>query len=358
MEESNSNYQEKTGDYMDAYTDVVQNGGQLYPGNGKDSANVVVRGKQVFVYWKSKSVRHREVVDICNFLGIDSHAMTGGRVARKLLNDILELPYKRTFWNKKYRSLAVSGKHWHYYHVVPNEVFYGAEFDLKSAYFASLIQCKTLLYAEGKGYLEDNGTLEAIRELVPYMPKWFRLQLLGCISSWNFRFMTRDKSKPDSSELVQKRICKITFNAAFNCVHRAILRNYKIMQKIHEIGGEHIKRMHTDSFFLSWECPVTTETLLFDYLKEKHCEVSVKASGKAFFFDLNTGFIGKKFVGSKLDVIELMRGSDIKMGKSDTPAKVLDRFGNWIEAESSEKFEESRKQSSEQEGRQLIIFDT
>lgn len=43
-------YIDKVGEYHQAYADVLENGGQLYPGNGKDSANVIVRGKYCITY--------------------------------------------------------------------------------------------------------------------------------------------------------------------------------------------------------------------------------------------------------------------------------------------------------------------
>lgn len=350
-------HSEKEGTFIDAYQDVLENGGQLFQGNGKDSPVTVVRGKKTIIYWQKNSRKRGEILQLCSSMNIDPYAVTGGRIARFLLDEILSLPYEKTFWNKRYRSLAVSGHHWHYYHVVPWQFFYGCEFDIKSAYFASLMKSKTLLYMEGKGYVDDGGAIESLSSLIPSMPKWFRLQLLGVLASWQLKFLSPSKKPEDNGKLVIKSIPKIQYNAAFNCVHRAILRNYKIMENIHKIGGEHIKRMHTDSFFLSWECPVDIEAKIFEYLAEKGCEVSVKASGKAFFYDLNTGFIGKKFVGSKIDVIELMRSNGQKMQKTNTPVQVMDRFGNYIKEVEDSLLERERILSGYYEPSQLILFD-
>ena len=323
-------YTEKTGGFLEAMSDVVTSGGQLYCGNGKDSANVVVRGKKCFTYWQENSKRHGEVIDLCNFLNIPSEAMTGGRVARYLINEVLKLPYKETYWQKKYRQLAIQGNHWHYYHVIPNETFYGVEFDLKSAYISSLLTMPTLLYEDGRGYIQDNEAMEFLRELTPYLPKWFRLQLLGCVASWKFSFLCRDKNNPENPELIRKEIRKIGYNAAFNCVHRAILRNYKIMQKVHQIGGKHIKRMHTDSFFLSCECPSSTEENIFEYLSEKGVSVDIKALGRAHFFDLNSGFVGRKFIGAKPEITELMKTNKLKMQRELFPKSVWSRYEDKI----------------------------
>lgn len=343
---------------MEACMYVKENGGQLFPGNGKGSANTVVCGRKTIVFWEPDSPKRAQVSQLCKELNLDPYAATGGRIARYLLGEIIQLPYEKTFWNKRYQRLAKSGQHWHYYHVEPWQFFYGAEFDIKSAYFSSLTQSKSLLYVEGKGYVDDSGAMDSLKVLVPSMPKWFRLQLLGVLASWQLKFLSPSNAEEDRGKLVVKTIPKIQYNAAFNCVHRAILRNYKIMEKIHLIGGGYIKRMHTDSFFLSWDCPVSVESEIFSYLESKGCEVSVKASGKAFFYDLNTGFIGRKFVGSKIDVIELMRANGQKMGRTNTPPQVSERFQKYIDSIEKSTKETERILSGYYEPEQLIIFDT
>lgn len=350
------NYTELVGDYATAYADVAVNGGQLYPGNGKDSANVVVRGRNCFVYWKIDSRRHQEVKELCQFFNIDSNCMTGGRLARYLINDVLELPYKDTFWSKRYRTLARQGNHWHYTHVIPWQQHLGVEFDIKSAYMSSFLQFPTLLYKEGVGYLPDNNAMEGLRVIIPTVPKWFRLQLLGCLASWRFGFLTKDKKSLDSSELIYKSIQKITFNAAFNTAHRAILRTFKVMEKIHKIGGQHIKRIHTDSFFLSWECPEEIENEIWSFLESKGLEVSVKGSGEAFFFDLNTGFIGKKFVGSALDVASLMRENGVKRKPKTHEEQLIERFGPKISTNPNDNKNCKDENSDRQELEQLSLL--
>lgn len=323
-------YLDLDGNYAVAYEDVLTNGGQLFPGNGKDSANVVVRGKQCFTYWEKNSKRKGELKELCEYFNISPIGQTGGRVARWLIDSVLNLPYENTFWQKKYRQLATNGNHWHYTFIEPGHRYFGIEVDLKSAYFTSLIAGKSLLFQDGRGYIDDNNSLEALVELVPSLPKWFRLQLLGVMSSWRFYFLSRDKVDKGSKELKLKRQCKITYNAAFNATHRAILRNYKIMQKVHQIGGEHIKRMHTDSFFLDTSCPESIENEIWAYLEQKKVKVDIKAAGLAWFYDLNTGFVGNKFVGSKIDVVEKMREFEIKMRRQNLVPEVIDRFGEKI----------------------------
>ena len=328
-------YIELTGDYCTAYQNVLENGGQLYPGNGKDSAIVVVQGNNCTTYWKKGSKRKQDVAKLCDYFGLPPEGKTGGRIARWFIDEFINLPYQGTYWQKNYREMAKWGGHWHYSTVQPFKPQFCIEVDLKSAYFSSLLAGKSLLYENKKGYLEDNLALEKVAALLPTLPKWFRLQLLGVLASWRMFFLARDKSNPDSNQLVQKYYHKISYGAAFNAAHRAILRNYKIMERVHKIGGEYILRMHTDSFFLSANCPRSIELDIWNYLEEKKVNYGIKGSGKTFFFDLNTGFIGRKFIGAKVDVVEQMRNSQIRMQKTDLPNEIVDRFGNILEASNS-----------------------
>jgi hypothetical protein len=346
-----------TGNYADAYADVLQKGGQLYAGMGKDSANVVVRGRTVFTYWPKDSPKRTQVRELSRFFNIEEEDKTGGRLARWLLNDALKLPYQETFWNRKYHKLAKNGQHWHYYHITPGRYCYGVEFDIKSAYISSLFAGRTLLYQEGRGYLDDNGTLESLKGLCSDLPKWFRLQLLGILASWKMSFLCRDKKNPSNPLLVYKTFHKVAYGAAFNAAHRAILRTYKIMQKVHQIGGEYINRIHTDSFFLSIECPPIVEEQIFNYLEDKGLITSVKGSGKAYFLDLNTGFIGKKFVGAKQDVVELMRENNLKMQRTNLPPRVVDRFGRHLSLDLEGKLEGTNEEISPDIQKQLDLFD-
>lgn len=337
------NYTDLEGDYLVAYSDVLRYGGQLYPGNGKDSAAVVVRGSNCFTYWKKDSRRKQEVKELCNFFHLESYGKTGGRIARWLVDEVLVLPYHDTYWHPTYRALAKSGKHWHYSHCDSRQNFWGIEVDIKSAYISSLFAQNSLLYKEGKGYISDNGALDNLKLLTPNLPKWFRLQLLGLLSSWRFTFLARDKSDSNSNELKLKYYYKVSYNAAFNAVHRAILRNYKIMQKIHQIGGQYIRRMHTDSFFLDVDCPEEIENKIWQYIEEKQLKWDIKGCGRCFFFDLNTGFIGNKFVGAPIDVASHMREENIKIDRKSLVPQVVDRYGNIIEASS---FQEDEKQEN------------
>jgi hypothetical protein len=319
------------GDYLTAYHFCLKNGGQMFAGNGKDSANVCLVGQNCFTFWEKGSKRKEEVANLALYFNLDPEGMTGGRIARWVIDELIQIPYDGTFWNKTYRNLARQGNHWHYLHCHTKTPFWGIEVDIKSAYFSSLFALPTFLYQPEKGYLEDNGALNNLKELYPFFPKWFRLQFLGCLSSWRIFYFCRDKHLPNSQELVRKHRNNIKYNAAFNVAHRAILRNYKIMQKVHQIGGEYIRRMHTDSFFLDCDIPVEVETELWRYVESKGLKYSVKGFGRAFFWDINTGFIGNKFVGAKIDVAARMREDNIKMKTREANEIVLQRQSPFIE---------------------------
>jgi hypothetical protein len=317
-------YFDCVGDYLTAYHFTLENGGQLFCGNGNDSANVCLIGKKCYTFWKEGSKRKQEVLELSKYFNIPANGMTGGRIARWLIDSVLCLPYKDTFWGKNYRNLAKSGQHWHYMHCDCNQKFDGVEIDIKSAYFSSLFASPSLLYQNGRGYSNDNNAMELLKDLYPSLPKWFRLQFLGCLASWRTFYFVRDKHNPSNQELVMKCRQIIKYNAAFNVAHRAILRNYKIMQKIHKIGGSHIRRMHTDSFFLDYDIPESVEKNIWDYVNEKNLTYTIKAFGTAYFWDINTGFIGNKFVGGKLDILEKMRRDEVKMKRNQDVGKIID----------------------------------
>ena len=319
-------YSIKEGKYWHAYQDVLINGGQLFPGRGKDSSHTVLRGKQIIIYWPKNSKRRHQVKELCDFFGLESETYTGGRLARWLIENLLELPYKQTFWNKNYRALAKKGEHWHYLYCEPLKLFYGIEVDLKSAYFRSLLQGKSLLYYPGRGYLNDDGAIEHLAFLEPFLPKWFRLQLLGIMASWRMRFMCRDKKNPDNKELIFKQRMHIEYNAAFNATHRAILRNYKLLAKIKEIGGEYIRRVHTDSFTMDADIPESIEISIWNYLEDNQAEWDIKGAGRCYFIDVNAGFVGRKIIGSWVQVFEELEERSIKIEKDCNSRPVLDRW--------------------------------
>lgn len=320
------NYIDLVGTLPEAIERVRTEGGRLYSGKYRDSCHTVVVGNNCYTYWNKNSKKRQELAQLCSLFNIPSQGQTGGRVARWFLKELIDLPYKGTYWDRNYRTLAKAGSHWHYCFINPNKHFYGVEFDLKSAYFSSLFAGKSLLYQNSIGSMNDNGSLERLKELTPLLPKWFRLQLLGILSSWKIDYWVRPANMKPEQELSFKTSYKIEYCAAFNAAHRAILRNYKIMQKVHQIGGKYIERMHTDSFLLNIECPESIEKSIHNYLEEKGVITDVKAAGFSYFFDLNTGYIGKSIIGCKLDVFDKMRQQRIKMKRDGGYYVVMSKY--------------------------------
>lgn len=312
------------GDFLSAYQFCLANGGQLFAGNGNDSANVCVVGQNCYTFWKKDSAHRWEIEKLSNYFNLDPEQQTGGRIARWLIDELISVPYEKTFWSRTYRNLAKSGSHWHYLHCDSKQQFYGFEVDLKSAYFSSLFSFPSMLYQPEIGYLKDGGAMDNLKSLYEHFPKWFRLQLLGCLAMWRSFYYCRDKSSPDSKELVMKCRYFIKYGAAFNVAHRAILRNYKIMARIHQIGHKYIRRIHTDSFFVDYDIPEKVELELWNYIESKNLKYSIKGFGSCYFWDVNSGFIGNKFVGASIDIAARMRADEIRMKSKGTNAKILE----------------------------------
>lgn len=350
-------YTDLIGTLPDAIDKVRNFGGRLYSGKYKDSCHTVVIGDQCFTYWNPKSKKRQELALLCEQFNILKEGQTGGRVARWFIEELIDLPYKNTYWDRNYRAIAKAGEHWHYCFVNPNKHFYGVEFDLKSAYFSSLFAGKSLLYQNNIGSMNDNGSLERLKELTPMLPKWFRVQLLGVLSSWKIGYWCRSANNNPEERLIFKTTYKIQYGAAFNAVHRAIIRNYKIMQKVHQIGGKYIERMHTDSFLLNIDCPESVEQNIHNYLAEKGAKVDIKNAGYSYFFDLNTGYIGKHFIGSVLDVKEKMREKSVKMKRDGGYNVLLSKYeNNELIKSKIQEISISRSVKDDSEVKQLELF--
>lgn len=319
-------YIDFVGNLPEAIELVRTRGGRLYAGKYRDSSHTVVIGNECYTFWSPKSKSRAQVYELCRQFNVPTKGQTGARLARWVIEELIELPFKRTYWDRIYRNVAKSGEHWHYNYVNPNKHFYGVEFDLKSAYFNSLFAGQSLLYSPRLKYLNDNGALERLKDLTPMFPKWFRLQLLGIMASWRYTYMVRPKNMSPNSELITKVSHHIGYGAGFNAVHRAIIRNYKIMRQVHRIGGKYIERMHTDSFLLNIECPENIEQDIHSYLEEKKVETDIKTAGYSYFFDLNTGYVGKSFIGAKVDVLARMRQEQIKMKRDGGYNVVLSKY--------------------------------
>lgn len=308
-----THYYTEYGGYAAAVNCALTIKGQFFPGRSKDSAHTVVRGSEVYTFWEEDSVLRKNVILAAKQYNYDPEHMTAGRLCRSILRDIVGLHPKGTFYGRTYRKLSNDGFHWHYQHVEPGYHPYLVEFDLRSAYMTSLMAGRTFFYHEVYGWQDDGGALECMREIYPTMPKWLRLTMLGIIASHRTTFYKIEEVGKGQIEMKPTTINKIEWGAAFNAVHGAILRTWRTMEKIHQIGGKHVKRMHTDSFAVSPELDYKAEGEIFELLSSKGFDVSIKASGSALFINLNEGVIGRKLIGSKHELEETMKLRNLKI---------------------------------------------
>ncbi len=312
------NYFDLEGDYHDACSALLKLGGQLYHGGVKDGAITHILGNNCFTYWQPGSKRRGQVIEACRQYGYSAEGMTGGRLARKLLKDVIGLDYKNTQFSMNWREIAKKGDHWHYQKCIPGEHGYTFEIDIKSAYFAALLHYDSLMCdANGKD-IDDNGALERLRILAPEMPKWLRLQLLGCLASHEKKFMVR--SERGGIPIAVSRITQqISYGAAFNAAHRAIRRNWRFMKFLDSKLGDDCVRMHTDSFTVKADWSAETEAEIWKILARNGYDCAIKRFGRTYLFDLNRGVIGSKIIGTKEELVEcieqfgkLKKGEDLQ----------------------------------------------
>lgn len=300
-------YIEREGGYSAALNELLEKGGQLYSGDSDGGCTTVVRGCYVSRFWEPRSAKKARMIEACKIFGYEPYGMTGGSLCRKILDDILQPPYKQSRFADTYRKIAEKGEHWHYQFIKVGDHGKTIEYDLSSAYMTQFLRLPSMVLLGRDEFANDDGAMEKLREIMPLFPKWLRVQFLGVLASHQRTTITRVKNGNDW-ELKKTQTPSITYGGCFNAAHRAILRVYRIMKNIHEIAGDDCKRIHTDSFLLSQTISIRKLQSIFDYLEENEQEVQIKAMGRSVFFDLNEGLIGRKIVGCKP-----MVGSKLKL---------------------------------------------
>lgn len=298
--------------YPGALLFFQENGGQFIPRKRKDGTSTVVLGKSVHTFWEPDSTSYHKCKAAAISFGFPHEHFTPGRLAKFILKEVCKLEPKGTEPDRKIIQLAKDGFHWHYTHVIPGYHPYLLEFDLCSAYATSLASQESFFFNQFAAVPSDGGSLANFRALMPSLPKWLRMIILGTIASHRMTFGVMPNRASGDFKIIWKTIHKIDYGAAFNQVHRAILRVYRVMRRIHEIGDIHIKRMHTDSFALSGDCPTQVESDIFDYLANQGFEVACKAQGTSHFLDLNSGIIGRKFIGVPLEIRTVLSAQKLK----------------------------------------------
>ena len=349
-------YETKTGDYLDALSLFQETGGRFYPSRFQDSPSVIVAGNRCITVWSENSRLKPKCQYAARCIGVEWEGHTLGRLSRLVWRDLVGLEYKGTSYGDKYKRLAVNGSHWHYTYVETGYHPYLIEFDLKSAYFTSLFHGGSLLYHEFLGFLEDGGALENLKALSPYLTKPLRLTMLGVLASHKHQFYVLEKSSENSVELKLKTRREIKYGAAFNAAHKAVKRTYELMKKIHSIGGEYIKRIHTDSFALTPEIPAHKEVEIFSLLDRNGYTVSIKAEGTAHFLSLNEGIIGNKILGCRQHVFNQFREERIRIPKHELESEEFQRWINRrLEIEAAQNSQKEKEEETIKKFKQLEI---
>ncbi|MGB9694090.1 MAG: hypothetical protein ACPLYF_04535 [Fervidobacterium sp.] len=310
-------YEEKESGYSGALSELIEKGGQLYGGDSDGGCTTVVRGCYVTRFWEPRSAKKGKMIEACETFGYNPYGMTGGSLCRKIIDDILQLPYKNTPFSNTYRKLAEQGKHWHYQYILTGDHGRTIEYDLSSAYMTQFLRLPSMILLGKDEFADDGGAMDKLRTIIPLFPKWLRVQFLGVLASHSRTTITRVKEGNDWA--IKKTITpSITYGGAFNAAHRAILRVYRIMEQVHKLAGDDCKRIHTDSFLLSQGVYVSKLQSIFDFLESNGQDVQIKAIGRSCFWDLNEGIIGTKIIGSKPMVATKMKVSNFKQIRDAT----------------------------------------
>lgn len=140
-------------------------------------------------------------------------------------------------------------------------------------------------------------------------------------------FATMPNRASGDYKLHWNTIRKISYGYAFNRAHQSILRVYRLLERIHKIGGSAVKRIHTDSFTLSVDCLSSVEAEIFQLLDDKGFSYSVKAQGTSHFFGLNSGIVGRKFVGVPFEIREQIKALPSKPKRVYISPEQLERWG-------------------------------
>lgn len=322
------------GDWHDAIEWHAKHGGQLFPQRTIESAITISSGNKCHTFWPKNSALRSQVIALGESLGYPSDLLeniTGGRLAKWYVKEILSIPYQGSYWGKRYRELAKAGFHWHYLYCKPGSYDVAMEIDLKSAYATAITHGESFLLSEKFGYQKDNGALERFKKDMPHLPKWFRLILIGILSQHEIKYFIKDKESENGDlKLITNQ--QISYGAAFNATHKAILRVYRTMKTLHDYFGEDAIRIHTDGIAIN--CTVESfdkmESIALDYLDQLGFPWTIKAIGQCWLHDIGVGFIGKKFMGNRYELRNKMRENNIKIKKEEPeytpPPKILEKI--------------------------------
>lgn len=319
-------FTEDTG-YAGAIDCLSKVGGMLFPRRGKDGTSTVVRGDEVYTFWEPNSKQKAKCQQVAIDTDFPHEHFTSGRIAKHILETVCGIDPKFGQPDPVFLKLARDGFHWHYTHVQPGYYPYLLEFDLCSAYATSLAQFASPYFAMNTQITDGLSEMENLRNALGSVPKWMRMILIGQMGSHKMHFLTMPGRKVGDHKIKLNTVYKVKYGYAFNRTHQAILRVYRILEAIHKIGGDHIKRIHTDSFTLPADCPTSIEQEIFCLLDNKGFSYSCKAQGSAHFFGLNSGIVGRKFIGVPFEIRDCLKALPEKPKRHFLTAEQLDRWG-------------------------------
>jgi len=297
-----------SGSYYDAMEFHRNNGGMLYEPKTIEHHTTIRVGSHTHTFYPPNSYPVAQARQLAKQFGLPDELvihMTASRLSRWYIDNILRLPYQNTFWARDYQDLAKQGYHWHYLYAEPGRHGHCFEIDLKSAYATAWVNRPSLLFDHRyQRFLKDGGAVNRLKEDLPYLPKWFRLALLGVISGHCMRFKVHKKGASGyyPEEKIQNRI---SYGAAFNAAHIAVWKVYNVMQELHKIFGSHVKRAHTDGMIISIDATGDeTADIAHEFIREKGFEYSLKASGQTWVKNVGEGICGGKCFGQKQSVLK------------------------------------------------------
>lgn len=299
----------KEGSLETALLELLSKGGQVFPGrDGKDGITYMCGSKQT-IYWLPNSLKYKQLYDLAVDLKLsDPELVTGGRLVKHILK-ICDVRYENTYFHHYYRKLAVKGDHWHYQYYQEGKHGFCYEIDLKSAYWTSFINNKTCLLLAPNCWGGDNGALLNLKALFNDMPKFFRLQFLGTLASWQMKFYTKNSQ----NKIILANRKNISYGALFNSTHKAIKDTYNLLKEIHKRLSATCVRCHTDSLLIKKEQNLEQIRTEIGLLQSKGYNVSCKRYGDTWIKDLNTGFVGKFPIGSKKLSLDFAKADGIKL---------------------------------------------
>lgn len=318
------------GDYSEALYFFKHTGGQLFAPRSYDHQTTILVGKTVHTFYPPDSTSRQQCQRLARDFGLPDELVehaTAGRLAKWYIDNILRLPHHKTYYSKDYVKLARDGYHWHYLYAKPGKYPYAFEWDLKSAYATAWVNRPSLLYHPNYGWLPDDGAVNRLKADLYYLPKWFRLALLGVIASHSLTFYLKDGSSMEF-KLKKRKLNKVSYGAAFNAAHVAVWKVWNTMREAHDILGHHCLRAHTDGMVTSYDCfSDELDYKVVELIESKGFEFGIKASGPAYIDDVGSGIVGTKAFGNKKETLKAAYTEGVDLSLEPITHLGLGQFG-------------------------------